>query len=193
MRYPISFNDILGGNNVTSMGLSHKGMIYRNNASSRFTSPLPEHGLAIIGLYFNGPEQTLSYFLNAEPMGTAFYNIDTTEIYYPMISSTAQKSQFTLLHMYSNLSSDSEIPSALFDICISKILDYCENPEALEDVLPTSIGEKVLEKFCQKPQHSYNSLTNMSTLRKKCYRCNAIFIGFPNTVICFSCNPVKQR
>uniref|UniRef100_A0A914YXS1 B30.2/SPRY domain-containing protein n=1 Tax=Panagrolaimus superbus TaxID=310955 RepID=A0A914YXS1_9BILA len=193
MRYPISFNDILGGNNVTSMGLSHKGMIYRNNISSRFIPPLPEHGLGIIGLYFNGPEQTLSYFLNDEPLGTAFYNIDTTEIYYPMISSTAQKSQFTLLHLYSNLSNDGDTPPALFDICISKILDHCHNPEALENVLPISIAEKVAEKFYQRPENSYNSFTNMSTLRKKCYRCNAVFIGFPDTVICFSCNPVRHR
>jgi SPRY domain-containing SOCS box protein 3 len=124
MRYPISFNDILG-NNDTSMGLNHKGVIFRNQCSSRFIPALPEHehGLGIIlGLYFNGPEKTLGYFLNDEPLGTAFYNIDTSETYYPMISSTAQKSQFTLVHMYSNLINDSETPPTLFDFCISKIL-----------------------------------------------------------------------
>uniref|UniRef100_A0AC35EU77 B30.2/SPRY domain-containing protein n=1 Tax=Panagrolaimus sp. PS1159 TaxID=55785 RepID=A0AC35EU77_9BILA len=159
MRYPISFEDILGGNNDTSMGLNHRGMIFRNQCSSRFIPALSEHDLGIIGLYWNGFEGTLSYFLNGKPLGTAFYNIDTSETYYPMISSTAQKSQFTLVHMYSNLINDSETPPTLFDFCISKILDNYENPEALKDVFPVSIFVKISEKLSQRPENSYQSLT----------------------------------
>ena len=177
MRLPVYFDDILGGTNNTSMGLSHKGFIHRDQCKAKFISPLPEREAGVFGIYFNGPEKTLSYFFKGEPLGAAFININTNETYYPMISSTAQRSQFTLFNTYSNISS--VIPPSLFDICVLKALDSVVDPQHLAMVLPSSIMKKVVEKSLLQVKNNQNISkfeSYIEAIEPKCTRCNNFII-----------------
>jgi len=155
MFSPIYFENLLGGSDNHSMGLSHKGFIYHNGSSIQFTVSFKERESAVVGLLFNGPEKTLSYFLNNEPLGVAFRDIDLKNPLYPMVSSTAQKSQFSVTHQLGNIQSDFENPAPLLDICISKLLDTIDDPRKLCTILPPSIMSNLVEHIILKTNNHH--------------------------------------
>ena len=155
MFSPIYFENLLGGSDNHSMGLSHKGFIYHNGSSIQFTIPFKEREPAVVGLLFNGPEKTLSYFLNNEPLGIAFRDIDLKNTLYPMVSSTAQKSQFSVTHQLGNIQSDFENPAPLLEICISKLLNTIDDPRKLSTILPPSIMSNLVEHIILKTNNHH--------------------------------------
>ena len=67
---------------------------------------------------FNGPKKCLSYYVNGEKLGTAFNNMElNNKIFHPMISSTAQRSVFTLQN-----ERILEIPASLFSLSMQTII-----------------------------------------------------------------------
>ena len=86
------------GEDKHSMGLSHKGQAWYNGHCKQYTKPFRENAATTIGLLFNGVKGTLTYYKDGECLGVAFDNLDKIEEnLYPMISSTAAKTEMTLV------------------------------------------------------------------------------------------------
>uniref|UniRef100_A0AC34RIG3 B30.2/SPRY domain-containing protein n=1 Tax=Panagrolaimus sp. JU765 TaxID=591449 RepID=A0AC34RIG3_9BILA len=136
---PIYFENLIGGHDNHSLGLSHKGVIFHNGHSAEFTNAFIERDYAVVGVLFNGPEKTLSYYVNDQPLGVAFRDIDTTHTFYPMVSSTAQKSIFTVSNQYGNLNAERGQPSSLMDICIKNLLNVTD-AATLCNILPSRMS-----------------------------------------------------
>jgi hypothetical protein len=81
-------------------GLSHKGLLFHNDHWIEFTQHFVENKGTTIGLLFDGMEGTLSYFKDGIPLGVAFTGLNLVkDKLYPMVSSTAAKTQVTLQNM----------------------------------------------------------------------------------------------
>jgi len=92
---PTVFVNLLGADQH-SYGLSHKGTIHHNKTIAKYCEPFEERQSAVVGVLFNGPKRELSYFVNGTYMGVAFEDFDLKDAYYPMISSTSQRSCFNV-------------------------------------------------------------------------------------------------
>ncbi|KAK0400100.1 hypothetical protein QR680_003357 [Steinernema hermaphroditum] len=94
---PISFNDLLGEDDC-SIGLNHHGKLLLSGDKYDFCNPLssgkPE-GITL-GILFNGPQASISFFNEGFKLGTASLKLDLSQTYYPMVASTAQRSQFII-------------------------------------------------------------------------------------------------
>jgi hypothetical protein len=92
---PYNFENLIGGLDGKSCGLSHKGLLYNNGLVDRYCTAFEERQPAIVGILFDGPNRELSYFINGKYNGVAFceLDLDVTE-YYPMIS------RFVTLHAF---------------------------------------------------------------------------------------------
>lgn len=138
MNSPTSFIDLLGKDNE-SMGLSHRGYICRNGIKKKFCHQLKFSN--IIGLLFHGPKRTLSYFINHNYMGIVFDNIDTTKTHYPMVSTTAQKTQFILQNQFGI--ETLKTPDTLKEITLKHVTkQYISHKAELK--LPSTIHEQIL-------------------------------------------------
>ncbi|XP_067949582.1 SPRY domain-containing SOCS box protein 3-like [Watersipora subatra] len=87
------------GEDQHSMGLSHKGQAWYNGTCKQYTKPFIENETTTIGLLFNGTNGTLTYYKDGVCLGIAFDNLNQIEDnLYPMISSTAAKTEMTLVN-----------------------------------------------------------------------------------------------
>ncbi|VDK45414.1 unnamed protein product [Anisakis simplex] len=77
------FDNMLGCDK-NSYGLSYFGDIFHNGININFCEPFTT--ASVVALLFNGPDATLSYFVDGIPLGVAFSNIDLSTTLYPMIS-----------------------------------------------------------------------------------------------------------
>ena len=85
------------GEDSQSWGLSHKGLLWHNGLHRGYTRPFKENVATTIGLYFDGVAGTLTYFKDGVSLGVAFTGLDKiTEPLYPMICSTAAKTEMSL-------------------------------------------------------------------------------------------------
>jgi len=78
-----------------SWGLSHNGLLWHDNKSSKYCEPFSQ-GPVTIGCLFNGFNGQLSYFRNGKCMGVAFDNVGRLEPVFAMISSSCAQSVFRL-------------------------------------------------------------------------------------------------
>jgi len=91
-----AFVNLLGGD-CQSMGLSHKGVAWYNNSWKQFTKPFRENENTCVGILFNWFNGTLTYYKDGECLGVAFDGLNKIkEPLYPIISSTAAKTEMTL-------------------------------------------------------------------------------------------------
>ena len=94
-----SFVNLIGCD-VNAWGLSHKGLLWHNDEWKSFTKPFPENKATTLGLLFDGVAGTLSYFKDGVDLGVAFTGLNLVkDKLYPMISSTAAKTEMTLQNM----------------------------------------------------------------------------------------------
>jgi len=88
------------GEDQNGWGLSHKGLIWHNGQWQTFTKPFRENESTTIGLLFDSREGTLSYYKDGVCLGVAFNGLNIVkEDLYPMVSSTAAKTEMTISNM----------------------------------------------------------------------------------------------
>lgn len=85
------------GEDEHGWGLSHKGALWHNNQWVQFTKPFLENKPTTIGLLFDAGQGTLTYFKDGLCLGVAFTGLNAiTEKLYPVVCSTAAKTEMTL-------------------------------------------------------------------------------------------------
>ncbi|XP_071494888.1 SPRY domain-containing SOCS box protein 3-like [Diadema setosum] len=105
-----SFVNLLGEDRE-SWGLSHKGTIWHGGNSVVFTSPFSEDAPTIVGILFDGPKGTLTFYKDRLLLGEAFKGINELEDeLYPIVCSTAAKTEMSLVQTRRTFTS-------LFDRC----------------------------------------------------------------------------
>ena len=123
------------GEDQWSMGLSHKGLAWYNGTWKQYTKPFRENEATTIGLLFNGPKGTLTYYKDGECLGVAFEGLHRIEQnLYPIIASTAAKTEMTLTNCRRCFTS-------LQDRCRHVILKHIDSPLSLR-TLPISYNTK---------------------------------------------------
>jgi len=94
-----SFVNMIGEDDQ-GWGLSHKGLLWHNNQWVYFTRPFTENKPTTIGLLFDAIQGTLTYYKDGVCLGVAFTGLNRVkEKLYPVASSTAAKTEITLVNM----------------------------------------------------------------------------------------------
>ncbi|KRX21762.1 SPRY domain-containing SOCS box protein 3 [Trichinella nelsoni] len=84
------------GQDQYSWGLNHKGVIYHAGNGVQYTEPFLEYTPTTVGVLFDSDEGTLTFFKDGVNLGLAFRGVKCSEGLYPMISSTAARTEMTL-------------------------------------------------------------------------------------------------
>ena len=91
-----SFVNLIGSDS-NGWGLSHKGILWHDSLWSKYTKPFKENTATRIGMLYDGHRGTLTYFKDGVNLGIAFKDLNKiSEKLYPMVCSTAAKTQMTL-------------------------------------------------------------------------------------------------
>ena len=92
-----SFVNLIGSD-CNGWGLSHKGILWHDSLWSKYTKPFKENTATTIGMLYDGHHGTLTYFKDGVNLGVAFKDLNKIpEKLYPMVCSTAAKTQMTLV------------------------------------------------------------------------------------------------
>ncbi|XP_002737573.1 SPRY domain-containing SOCS box protein 3-like [Saccoglossus kowalevskii] len=128
------------GENEESWGLSHKGLLWNRGESKIYTKPFRENEPTTIGILFDGVQGTLSYFKDGETLGVAFEGFKKIkEDIFPIISSTAAKTEMTLIRSRRSYTS-------LQDRCRAVIIAHVKDEKLLEKLyLPNRLIEFIRE------------------------------------------------
>ena len=126
-----SFIDLVGENN-TSWGLNHKGLLWHDGRWRRYTAPLSFNTKVNIGLLYDGVSGCLTFYKNNVSLGVAFTGLHETPVeLYPVVSSTVRQSTMTLVTLKREFTS-------LQDRCRSVILSRIAHKTCLDRLcLPT--------------------------------------------------------
>lgn len=88
------------GEDLNSWGLSHKGLIWHGGLWMQYTLPFRENQTTSVGILFDGVEGTLTFYKDNKCLGVAFKDLQLVrEPLYPMVCSTAYKTEMTLTYM----------------------------------------------------------------------------------------------
>lgn len=91
-----TFTNIIG-EDKNGWALSHKGLAWHGGRWHHYTKPFVENESVNMGILFDGLLGTLTYFKDGVNLGVAFRGLEKVkEPMYPMISSTAAKTQMAL-------------------------------------------------------------------------------------------------
>jgi SPRY domain-containing SOCS box protein 3 len=126
------------GCNSESWGLSYRGLICHNGHETLYTETIPSNQPMTIGVLFDGQFGTLKFYKNYEDLGVAFSDIPLTEPLYPMISSSAHKTEMSLQRMlkYSFTS--------LKAISIVKVVKQLAHPQdAFKLQIPVTLQQEI--------------------------------------------------
>ncbi|XP_042881097.1 SPRY domain-containing SOCS box protein 3-like [Penaeus japonicus] len=87
----------LVGEDENGWGLSHKGLVWHAGVWRRYTEPFRENKATTIGVLYDGERGTLGFYKDERWLGVAFSGLGAvTESLYPVVSSTAAKTELTL-------------------------------------------------------------------------------------------------
>ena len=136
-----AFLNILG-EDQHSWGLSHKGFLWHDGKSRSFTKPFHENEQTVIGLLFDWAYGTLTYYKDGVPLGIGFTGLNKVEEdLFPMVSSTAAKTEITLGRRSRNFFN-------LQDRCRSIIIDKITGEMDTEQLpIPTRIKEYINDSY----------------------------------------------
>ena len=85
------------GEEEASWGLSHKGLLWHAGHSKTYIKPFRENVATTIGIYFDGISGNLTFYKDGQCLGVAFAGLqDVTEPLYPIVCSTAAKTEMAL-------------------------------------------------------------------------------------------------
>lgn len=91
-----SFLNLLGEDRE-SWGLSHKGIAWHGGRSVAYCPPFAENVAVTVGVVYDGPRGTLTYYKDGECLGVAFTGLNTVpDDLFPAVCSTAAKTEMTL-------------------------------------------------------------------------------------------------
>lgn len=94
-----AFTNLLGEDDQ-GWGLSHKGLLWHAGRWYHYTKPFRENEATTIGILFDGIAGTLTYYKDGKCLGVAFKGLnEIREPLYPIICSTAAKTEMTLVNM----------------------------------------------------------------------------------------------
>ncbi|GFG41018.1 hypothetical protein Cfor_06788 [Coptotermes formosanus] len=94
-----AFTNLLG-EDEHGWGLSHKGLLWHGGRWTHYTKPFRENEATTVGVLFDGIAGTLTYYKDGTCLGIAFKGLnDVREPLYPIICSTAAKTEMTLALM----------------------------------------------------------------------------------------------
>lgn len=84
------------GQDKESWGLSYKGKVWHDGESQEYCAPWYNE-TTVIGVYLDMYHGTLSFFLNGQPLGTAFKGLGSShKMLYPLVSATTEGSEVCL-------------------------------------------------------------------------------------------------
>ncbi|XP_046675420.1 SPRY domain-containing SOCS box protein 3 isoform X1 [Homalodisca vitripennis] len=128
------------GEDENSWGLSHKGLIWHRGLWVQYTIPFRENQATTVGILFDGVEGTLTFYKDNKCLGVAFRNLQQVrEPLYPMVSSTACKTEMTLSYMRRDFVN-------LQDRCRAVILKFVKTKADLDQLeLPPMIKNYLAE------------------------------------------------
>ncbi|XP_013777986.2 SPRY domain-containing SOCS box protein 3-like [Limulus polyphemus] len=128
------------GEDDQGWGLSHKGLLWHNGEWRKFTKPFRENEATTVGLLFDGHQGTLTYFKDGICLGIGFSGLNLVEDdLYPVVCSTAAKTEMTLSHMRRDFYN-------LQDRCRAVILSIMKTNNDIRDLnLPTRIKSYIQE------------------------------------------------
>ena len=128
------------GEDENSWGLSHKGLLWHGGHHKQYIKPFRENIATTIGLYFDGVSGTLTYFKDNVCLGVAFTGLhDITEPLYPIVCSTAAKTEMALGVLKRDFQS-------LQDRCRATILSHLTHEEQIDHLkLPLRIKHFISE------------------------------------------------
>ena len=134
------------GQDDQSWAMSHKGLLWHNGKSRRYTDECEVLEPVLIGVLFDGYKGTLTYYKDTECLGVAFTGLDKVEKeLFPTISSTGGDSRI-------NLALAVREYTGLQDRCRAAILSKIgNNKKAINSLpLPNKIKEYIEEGYFEK-------------------------------------------
>nr|XP_018905064.1 PREDICTED: SPRY domain-containing SOCS box protein 3 [Bemisia tabaci] len=158
----------LVGENQHSWGLSHKGLLWHGGYRKVYTKPFRENEATIIGILFDGINGTLTYYKDGKNLGIAFSGLqDVKEALYPMVCSTAAKTEMTLMFMRRDFVN-------LQDRCRAVILKTINNnQQTLEQLqLPSMIKNYLSEPLGRKNRTAGANNKNKKAASHSSYYCD---------------------
>ena len=123
------------GEDEHSWALSHKGLLWHRGECRQYIVPFRENETTVIGMLFDGPRGTLTYFQDGLCLGVAFTGLDQlgdVELF-PAICSTAAKTQMVLGRTFRSFDS-------LQDRCRAAVVKCLKGEGGAEELpLPTEL------------------------------------------------------
>ncbi|KAL3098978.1 hypothetical protein niasHS_000966 [Heterodera schachtii] len=133
---PFGFVDLIGGVGQLgdqAYGLTHKGIVTHACESRPFCEQLRTmndmHCTCTVGILFDGPSARIGFSLDGRWLGWAFHAVKLGgRVYYPMVSSTAQRSDFKLLaHRQRQMRTPNALQQKCMDSIVGQILRVRRN------------------------------------------------------------------
>lgn len=122
-----AFTNLLG-EDEHGWGLSHKGLLWHGGRWYHYTKPFRENEATTIGILFDGIAGTLTYYKDGKNLGVAFKGLnEVREPLYPIICSTAAKTEMTLASMRRDFVN-------LQDRCRAEIVKRIKSKTDLDDL-----------------------------------------------------------
>ena len=91
-----AFVNIIGEDDQ-GWGLSHRGLLWHDGKSKRYTKPFKENESTKIGILFDGIKGTLTYYKDGACLGEAFSGLNLVkEDLYPIVASTAARTEMRI-------------------------------------------------------------------------------------------------
>lgn len=145
-----SFTNLLGEDD-NSWGMSHKGYGVHNGSVFQFTRPFKENQATVVGLLFDGIAGTLTYYKDGYCLGVAFTGLDKIrEPLYPMVASTAAKTEMTLVNMKRDFVN-------LQDRCRAVIVQNLKRQSQLDTLcLPPKLKQYITESIFTTSDKKYH-------------------------------------
>lgn len=117
------------GEDENGWGLSHKGFVFHAGKWAYYTKPFQENVATTVGVLFDGIAGTLTFYKDGVCLGVAFKDLHKVrENLYPIVSSTAAKTQMTLSLMKRDFVN-------LQDRCRAVIVSQLNKPSDLDSVV----------------------------------------------------------
>ncbi|XP_061402913.1 SPRY domain-containing SOCS box protein 3 [Musca vetustissima] len=136
-----SFRNLLG-EDEHGWGLSHKGVLWHKGVALMYTDPFKENKATVVGILFDGIEGTLTYYKDGKCLGVAFRGLDKIkEPLYPIVCSTAAKTEMTLKNTQSDI-------GRLQDRCRAEVMKHIKSRDDLSKLkLPSIITNYLSEAY----------------------------------------------
>ena len=91
-----AFVNIIGEDDQ-GWGLSHRGLLWHNGKSRKYTKPFKENESTKVGILYDGVKGTLTYYKDGVCLGEAFSGLNQlNNDLYPMVASTAARTEMRI-------------------------------------------------------------------------------------------------